>query len=85
MELQDWWKIKILEIHLKTGQDNAKKLIKMEYTAGGHYGIVLETRKKKNKNLFLVEDSGILLMEDNKGDLCSFRAVRKVHEVIRQR
>ena len=73
---------KILEIQLKSGQDNGRKLIKMEETTGGHYGIVLETRKKKNSNLFLVEeDSGILFMEDKEGDLCSFRAVRKVHEV----
>ena len=71
---------KILEIQLKTGQDNGRKLLKMEETTGGHYGIVLETRKKKNTNLFLVEeDSGILFMEDKEGDLCSFRAVRKVH------
>ena len=58
----------------------------MEETTGGHYGIVLETRKKKNSNLFLVEeDSGILFMEDKEGDLCSFRAVRKVHEVNRHK
>ena len=56
---------KILEIQMKTGQDNGRKLLKMEETTGGHYGIVLETRKKKNTNLFLVEeDSGILFMED---------------------
>ena len=61
-----------------------EKLLKMEETAGGHYGIVLETRKKKNTNLFLIEeDSGILFMEDKEGDLCSFKAVRKVHEVNR--
>ena len=77
---------KILEIQLKTGQDNGRKLLKMEETTGGHYGIVLETRKKKNTNLFLVEeDSGILFMEDKEGDLCSFRAVRKVHEVNRHK
>ena len=58
----------------------------MEETTGGHYRIVLETRKKKNTNLFLVEeDSGILFMEDKEGDLCSFRAVRKVHEVNRHK
>ena len=56
---------KILEIQMKIEQDNGRKLLKMEETAGGHYGIVLETRKKKNTNLFLVEeDSGILFMED---------------------
>ena len=75
---------KILEIQMKTGQDNGRKLLKMEETAGGHYGIVLETRKKKNTNMFLIEeDSGILFMEDKEGDLCSFKAVRKVHEVNR--
>ena len=46
---------KILELHIKTGQDNGKKLIKMEDTTGGHYGIVLETRKKKDMNMFLVK------------------------------
>ena len=77
---------KILEIQMKTGQDNGRKLLKMEETAGGHYGIVLETRKKKNTNLFLVEeDSGILFMEDKEGDLCLFKAVRKVHEVNRHK
>ena len=71
---------------MKSGQDNSRKLIKMVDTTGGHYGIVLETRKKKNSNLFLVEeDSGILFMEDKEGDLCSFRAVRKVHEVNRHK
>ena len=73
---------KILEIQLKSGQDCGRKLIKMVDTTGGHYGIVLETRKKNNSSMFLVEDdSGILFMEDKEGDLCSFRAVRKVHEV----
>ena len=51
-------------------------------TTGGHYGIVLETRKKGSSNLFFIEDdSGILFVEDEKGDLCSFKSVRKVHEV----
>ena len=62
---------------MKTGQDNGRKLLKMEETTGVHYRIVLETRKKKNTNLFLVEeDLGILFIEDKEGDLCSFRAVR---------
>ena len=56
----------------------------MEDTASGYYGIVLKTKKKKNTNMFLVEeDIGILFMEDKEGDLCSFKAVRKVHEVNR--
>lgn len=58
----------------------------MEDTIGCHYGIVLETRNKKEANMFLVEeDSRILFMNDKKGDLCSFKAVRKVHEVNRHK
>ena len=35
-----------------------------------------------NTSLFLVEDdSGILFFQDENGDLCSFKSVRKVHEV----
>ena len=34
----------ILEIHMKTRQDNGKKLIRMIGTAGEHYGIILKTR-----------------------------------------
>ena len=77
---------KILEIQMKIGEDKEKKFLKMEDTVGGHYGIVLETRKKKNSNLFLLEDvSGKLFMEDKEGDPCSFKAVRKVHEVNRHK
>ena len=72
---------KILEIQLKSDQDCSRKLIRMVDTTGGHYGIVLETRKKESSNLFFLEDdSGILFMEDKKGDLCSFMSVRKVYE-----
>ena len=38
---------KMLEIHMKNSDDQGKKFLKMEDTAGGHYGIVLETRKEK--------------------------------------
>ena len=31
--------------------------------------------------LFREDDSGILFLEDAKEDLCSFKAVREVHEV----
>ena len=41
---------------MKNGQDNGKMLIKMIDTAGGHYGIILETRKKSSTSMFLVED-----------------------------
>ena len=69
---------KILEIQLKSDQDCSRKLIRMVDTTGGHYGIVLETRKNL---LFIEDDSGILFMEDKKGDLCSFKSVRKVQKV----
>ena len=50
----------------------------MEDTAGGHYGIVLETRKNKEGDLPLEEeDLGILFIEDKKGDLYSFKAVKR--------
>ena len=42
--------------------------------------------KKENKSLFLVEeDTGILFLEDKEGDLCSYKAVRKVHELNRHK
>ena len=61
-------------------------MIKIEDTAGGQYGIILETRKKKSADVFLVEeDTGILFMENKEGDLCSFKAVKKVHKVNRHK
>ena len=58
---------KILEIQMKSDQDFSKKLIRMVNTTGGHYGIILETRKKGNLNLFFIEDdSGVLFIEDKK-------------------
>ena len=77
---------KMLEIHMKNSEDQGKMFLKMEDTTGGHYGIVLETRKNKEGDLPLEEeDLGILFMEDKKGDLCSFKAVKKVHEVNRHK
>ena len=58
----------------------------MEDTAGGHYSIILETKKEKNKSLFLMEeDTGILFLEDKEGNLCSNKAVSKVHELNRHK
>ena len=88
--LEEWnFKIdgtrKVLEIQMKTGEDNGRKFIKMEDTNGGHYGVILET-KKENTILFLMEeDTGILFLEDKEGDLCSYKAVRKVHELNRHK
>ena len=77
---------KILEIESKT--DNSRISIKMIDTKGGHYGIILETRKKNN--VLYLEDAlgdnlGVLFLEDKKDKLCSFKAVRKVHEVNRHK
>ena len=55
-------------------------------TTGGHYGVILETRRRANSSILFVEDgSGILFVEDKKKDLCLFKAVRKVHEVNRHK
>ena len=72
---------KMLEIHMKNSDDQGKKFLKMEDTTGGHYGIVLETRKEKGDSPLEEDGLGILFMEDKKGELCSFKAVKKVHEV----
>ena len=70
---------------MKNSDDQGKKFLKMEDTAGGHYGIVLETRKEKGDSPFEDEDLGILFMEDKKGELCSFKAVKRVYKVIRHK
>ena len=56
---------KISEIQTKSDQDGATKVIKMVDTTGGHYGVILETRRRANSSILFVEDgSGILLVED---------------------
>ena len=72
-----------MDIQTKTDQDYSKKLIRMVDTVGGHYGIILETKKKKKSLdvIFVEDDTGILFLEDVKDNLCSFKAIRKVHEV----
>ena len=57
---------KILEIESKI--DGSRRQIKMIDTQGGHYGVILETRKK--------EKSGILFLETAEEELCSYKAVR---------
>ena len=57
-------------------------------TKGFHYGIVLETQQKKN--VLYLEDApgdelGVLFLEDREEELCSFKAIRKVHEVNRHK
>ena len=57
-------------------------------TKGGHYGIILETPWKKN--VLYLEDAlgdklGVLFLEDKEEELCSFKAIRRVHEVNRHK
>ena len=68
---------KILEIQTKSNQDCSRKLIKMMDTIDGHYGTILETRKKEGLNLLFIEYGfGVLFVEDKKNDLCSFKSIR---------
>ena len=76
---------KTLEIHPRCDRDHGKKILKMIDTAGGHYGIVLEAGNKKEGIPFNEEDLGVLFMEDKKGELCAFKAVKKVHEINRHK
>ena len=59
--------------------------IRMIDTSGGHYATVLQTRKKVESNVLYLEDKNqdiyVLFLGDMEGDLCSFKAVRKVHKI----
>ena len=89
--LEDWkfqlnGQNKSLEVSSLT--DGTKIQLEMVDTQGGHYGIILETQK--SNNVHYVEDAfgdemGILFLEEKAGELCSFKAVRQVHEVNRQK
>ena len=70
---------------MKNGEEHGKKNLKMEDTGGGYYGIVLESRNEKSGNPISENDLGVLFIEDKKGELCSFKAVKKVHEVNRHK
>ena len=54
-------------------------------TNGGHYTIVLETRRNPDSSIMLLEDESqdvpVLFLENREGDLCSYKAVRKVHKI----
>ena len=85
--LEDWnfhinGREKILEISSKT--DGSRIQVRMIDTKGVHYGIILETQQKKN--VLYLEDAlgnelGVLFLEDKQENLCSFKAVRRGHEV----
>ena len=72
---------KFLEIQVKIEEDSYKKLLKMVDTAGGHYGIVLQTQKKDIVVNLLEGDSVILFVEDSQSELYPFKAIKKVHEI----
>ena len=65
--------------------DGSMMKIRMVDTSGGHYDIVLETKTRLSSSFLSAcnapEDIPIMFLEDAREDLCSFRAVRKVHEI----
>ena len=77
---------KILEITSKT--DGSRMQIRMIDTKGGHYGIVLETQRRRDVLYLenaLGDELGVLFLEDKEQELCSFKAVRRVLEVNRHK
>lgn len=64
---------KVLEIESKT--KGSRTNFKTIDTIGGHYAIILETKRKQDSS------SGVQFLKDTEGDLCSFKAVSKVHKV----
>ena len=89
--LEDWnfqisGRDKILEITSFT--DGSRIQIQMIDTQGGHYGIVMETQRKQN--VLYIEDAlgdelGILFLEDQEEELCSFKAVWQVYKIYRHK
>ena len=62
--------------------------VRMIDTSCRHYTIVSETRKKIDSNVLYIDenqDVPVLFLEDKEGVLCSFKAVRKVHEINRHK
>ena len=53
--------------------DGKHRDFKMMAMTGSHYGIFLETKGKK-----MVD---VLFLEDQEGELTSFKAIRKVHKI----
>ena len=85
--LEDWnFQInrRNMVLEISSNIDGSRIQIQMIDTKGGHYGVVLETQRKKN--VLYLEDAlgdelGVLFLEDKEEELCSFKAVRRVHEV----
>lgn len=61
----------------------------MMNTHGGHYAIVFKTRRVPVSNVLFVGNEGKdlsnFLLDDKQGDLCSFKALRMVHEINRHK
>merc|ERR1712237_320872 len=62
-------------------------MLRMVDTKTGHYAIVLET---KRKDVLYLENAqgdelGVLFLEVKEEELCSFKDVRRVHEVNRHK
>lgn len=74
-------------MEIESRKDGLRTRIKIIDTAEGHYAIILETKKRQDSNILLLADTNlsVLFLEDEEGDLCSFKAVRKVHEVKRHK
>ena len=89
--LEDWnfqisGREKILEITSPT--EGLRIQIQMIDTQGGHYGVLLETQRRQN--VLYIEDAlgdelGILFLEDQEQELCSFKAVWQVHKIDRHK
>ena len=76
---------KVLEIE----SDGSHKEFRMIDTLGNHYGIVLETRDKlrvpSSSNQDKDDESGVLFLDNEEEELCSFKSVKKVHEINRHK
>ena len=57
-----WGPQKMLEIHIRSGDDHDRNFLKMIVTAGGHYGIVLESRKEDTGTTLDENDLSVLFM-----------------------
>ena len=62
-------KKRIIEMEI----DGKRRDFKMMITTGSHYGIILETKGRKMMD--------VLFLEDQEGELTSYKAIRKVHKI----
>ena len=63
-------KNKVLEIKMRADQDGATKFVKIVDTSGGHYRVILETRKRTSSSiLFLEDDSDVVCGRQEEGSV----------------